>query len=56
MARRNSRTRGTSSKKDKIIAILKQGENSASIIANKVGCAVGYVNVVKREHLQSQKD
>jgi len=42
----------TSPKKDKIIALLKQGETSSTIIANKVGCAVAYVGVVKNELLQ----
>jgi len=55
MARGNSPAPGTSPKKDRIIALLKQGENCATIIANKVGSAVGYVNVVKREFLRSQK-
>ena len=43
------------SKKDKIILLLKQGETSPTIIANRLGCAVGYVNVVKRESLRSDK-
>jgi len=43
------------SKKHKIILILKQGETSSTIIANRVGCAASYVNVVKRESLRSQK-
>ena len=47
--------RRTSSKKDKIILLLKQGETSNSIIANKVGCATGHVGVVKREFLRSHK-
>jgi len=42
----------TSPKKDKIIALLNQGETSSTIIANKVGCAVAYVSVVKNELLQ----
>ena len=44
--------RKTSPKKVKIILLLKQGETSATIIANKVGCAVAYVSVVKNELLQ----
>ena len=40
------------SKKDKIILLLKQGKTSSVIIANKVGCAVAYVNVVKNELLR----
>jgi hypothetical protein len=39
-------------KKEKIIVLLKQGETSSVIIANKVGCAVAYVGVVKNELLQ----
>ena len=39
-------------KKDKIILLLKQGETSSTIIANKVGCAVAYVGVVRNELLQ----
>jgi hypothetical protein len=46
---------GTSSKKVKIILLLKQGKTSSTIIANKVGCAVAYVTVVKNEFLRSQK-
>ena len=55
MARRHSNTRGTSPKKDEIILLLKQGETSNTIIANKVGCGVGWVGVVKNEFLRSQK-
>jgi len=47
--------RGTSPKKDKIMLLLKQGETSKTIIANKVGCEVYYVGVVKNEFLRSQK-
>ena len=32
-----------------------KGETSATIIANKVGCAVAYVNVVKNELLRAQE-
>ena len=46
---------GTLPKKDKIILLLKQGETSSTIIANKVGCAVPYVRVVKNEFLRSQR-
>jgi hypothetical protein len=46
---------GTLPKKDKIILLLKQGETSSTIIANKVGCAVAYVTVVKNEFLRSQR-
>ena len=46
-------------KKQKIIQLLREGEASSVIIANKVGCAVAYVNTVKnellRELLRSQK-
>lgn len=42
-------------KKDKIILLLKQGETSPVIIANKVGAVAGYVHVVKREFLRSGK-
>ena len=55
MARRHSNTRGTSPKKDEIILLLKQSETSNTIIANKVGCGVGWVGVVKNEFLRSQK-
>ena len=48
----NTMVQRTSPKKDKIIALLKQGETSSTIIANKVGCAVAYVGVVKNELLQ----
>jgi hypothetical protein len=43
------------SKKDKIILLLKQGETSSTIIANKVGCDPNYVGVVRKEFLRSQK-
>jgi len=46
---------GTSPKKDKVILLLKQGETSPTIIANKVGCAVSYARLVKDEFLRSQK-
>ena len=46
---------GTSPKKDKVILLLKQGETSPTIIANKVGCAVSYACLVKDEFLRSQK-
>jgi len=55
MARRDSPMRGISPRKDKIILLLKQGETSSTIIANRVGCAVGYVNVVKRKFLRSRR-
>jgi hypothetical protein len=42
-------------KKDKIILLLKQGETSSTIIANKVGCDPNYVGVVRKEFLRSQK-
>jgi len=42
-------------KKDKIILLLKQGETSPIIIANKVGCDPNYARVVKREFLRSQR-
>jgi len=32
--------------------LLKEGETSSVIIANKVGCAVAYANTVKNEFLQ----
>ena len=54
-ARRASYLPGPSPKKDKIILLLKQGETSDTIIANKVGCGVGWVGVVKNEFLRSQK-
>jgi hypothetical protein len=47
--------RRTSPKKGKIILLLKQGETSSFIIANKVGCAVVYANCVKNEFVRSQK-
>jgi hypothetical protein len=46
---------GTSPKKDKVIELLKGGETSPIVIANKVGCAVSYARLVKDEFLQSQK-
>jgi len=52
---KSGKTRTTRSKKDKIILLLKQGETSNTIIANKVGCGVGHVGVVKRELLRSHK-
>jgi len=55
MARRSAATRRRSAKKDKIILLLKQGETSNTIIANKVGCSTGRVDVVKREFLRSQR-
>jgi len=55
MARRNSPVRGTSPKKDKIILLLKQGEASPTIIANKVGCDPNYARLVKDDFLRSQK-
>ena len=42
-------------KRDKIIALLREGETSSVIIANKVKCNVAYVNVVKNELLRSQE-
>ena len=44
-----------SPKKDEVILLLKQGESNSTIIANKVGCAAGYVDVVKQEFFRSQK-
>jgi len=51
----NSMASGTSPKKDKVILLLKEGETSPTIIANKVGCAVSYARLVKEEFLRSQK-
>lgn len=31
------------------ILLFKQGETNSAIIANKVGCATGYVNAVKND-------
>jgi hypothetical protein len=42
-------------KKDKIILLLKQGETSPTIIANKVGCDPNYARLVKDDFLRSQK-
>ena len=42
-------------KKNKIILLLREGETSPTIIANKVGCNPSYANAVKREFLRSQK-
>jgi len=42
-------------KRDRIILLLKQGETSSTIIANKVGCEASYVCVVKSKYLRSQK-
>jgi hypothetical protein len=39
-------------KRDKTIALLKEGETSSVIIANKTKTSVAYVNVVKNELLQ----
>jgi hypothetical protein len=39
-------------KRNKIVALLKDGETSSVIIANKAKCNVAYVNVVKNELLQ----
>jgi len=47
--------RGTSPKRDKIILLLREGETSPTIIANKVGCDPNYADAVKRELLRSQK-
>ena len=44
--------RRTSSKKDKITLLLKQGETNCAIIANKARCSTAYVNTVKNELLQ----
>jgi hypothetical protein len=55
MARSNAPIRGTSPKKDKVILLLKQGETSPTIIANKVGCSGSYARLVKDEFLRSQK-
>jgi hypothetical protein len=38
---------GTSPKRDKVMLLLKQGETSPTIIANKVGCAVSYAHLAK---------
>jgi len=46
---------GTPPKKDKIILLLREGETSPTIIANRVGCAVSYARLVKDEFLRSQK-
>ena len=42
-------TRRRLPKKDKIILLFKQGETRSAIIANKVGCAAGYVTAVKND-------
>ena len=47
--------RRTSSKKDKIILLVKQGETSLTFIANKAGCCSGYARLVRDEFLRSQK-
>lgn len=39
-------------KRDSIILLLKQGETSSVIIANRVGCTDAYVSVVKNQLLQ----
>jgi hypothetical protein len=51
----NSVASGTSPKKDKILLLLKEGETSPTVIADKVGCAVSYVRLLKDEFLRSQK-
>jgi len=43
------------SKKEKIIVLLKQGETSPTIIANRVGCEASYARLVQNEFLRSQK-
>lgn len=43
------------SKRDKIIVLLNQGETSSTVIANRVGCGINYVFVVKRELRRSKK-
>ena len=35
--------------------LLKEGEASPIQIAKQVGCAVAYVNIVKKEFFRSQK-
>ena len=47
--------RGKSTKRDKIILLLEQGETNAATIAKKVGCGRNYVFVLKREFLRSKK-
>ncbi|MBN2099054.1 MAG: hypothetical protein JW753_05595 [Dehalococcoidia bacterium] len=39
-------------KRDKFIALLREGETSSVIIANKTKTSVAYVNVVKNQLLQ----
>jgi hypothetical protein len=39
-------------KKNKIMQLLREGETSSVIIANKVRCNVAYVNTVKNQLLQ----
>lgn len=43
------------SKRDKIIVLLKEGETSSTVIANKVGCGINYVFTVKKEFFRSHK-
>lgn len=42
-------------KRDRIIALLRDGETSSVIIANKARCNAAYVNAVKSELLRDQK-
>ena len=46
---------GRPSKRDKIIVLLREGETSPIIIANKVGCDPNYARLVKDDFLRSQK-
>jgi len=47
--------RRTLPRKNKIIVLLKQGETSITVIANKVGSDSAYAGVVKGEFLRSRK-
>ena len=39
-------------KRERIIALLREGETSATIIANKTKTSIAYVSVVKNQLLQ----
>jgi hypothetical protein len=42
-------------KKNKIIVLLREGETSPTIVANKVGCSGSYARLVKNEFARTQK-
>ena len=42
-------------KKNKIMQLLKEGETSSVIIANKAKCNVAYVSVVRNQLLEEER-